>query len=165
MEEALEKLSLGMKILIREGSAAKNFDDLIPIADEHYGNCMFCSDDNHPDDLQKGHINHLVKRALDTGLNKMKILQMACVNPITHYGLNVGCLRKGDPADFLVIEDFEGLRVRRTVIQGEIVAENGRSLLPRKRAKVINRFAATPQKPGRLFRAPQKPTGPHHGCN
>lgn len=147
MEEALEKLSLGMKILIREGSASKNFDDLIPIADAHYQNCMFCSDDKHPDDLQKGHINDLVKRAFDTGLDKMKALQMACINPITHYGLEVGCLKKGNPADFLVIDDVERLRIRQTVIQGEIVAENGRSRLPRKPARVINRFAATPKKP------------------
>jgi len=145
MEEALEKLSLGMKILIREGSAVKNFDDLIPIADEHYQNCMFCSDDKHPDDLQKGHINDLVKRALHTGLDKMKVLQMACINPVTHYGLDVGCLKKGDPADFLVIDDFERLRIQKTVIQGEIVAENGRSRLPRKPARIINRFAANPR--------------------
>ncbi len=147
MDEALEKLSLGMKILIREGSAVKNFDDLIPIADEHYKNCMFCSDDKHPDDLQKGHINDLVKRALETGLDKMKVIQMACINPVTHYGLDVGCLKKGDPADFLIIDDFERLQIRQTVIQGEIVAENGRSRLPRKPAGVINRFAANPKKP------------------
>ena len=147
MNEALEKLSLGMKILIREGSAVKNFDDLIPIADEHYQNCMFCSDDKHPDDLQKGHINDLVKRALDTGLDKMKVLQMACINPVAHYGLDVGCLKKGDPADFLVIDDFERLRIHKTVIQGEIVAENGRSRLLRKPAGMVNRFAATHKKP------------------
>ena len=99
-EEALEKLSLGMKILIREGSAAENFDELIPIADEHYRNCMFCSDDKHPDDLREGHINDLVKRALATGMDKMKVLRMACINPVTHYGLNVGCLRKGGSRRF-----------------------------------------------------------------
>ncbi len=146
-EEALEKLSLGMKILIREGSAVKNFDDLIPVADEHYRNCMFCSDDKHPDDLLKGHINDLVKRALETGLDRMKVLQMACLNPVTHYGLDVGCLRKGDPADFLIIEDLERLRIHRTVIQGDIVAENGSSRFPRKQAGSVNRFAATPKEP------------------
>ena len=146
-EEALEKLSLGMKILIREGSAVKNFDDLIPIADEHYRNCMFCSDDKHPDDLLKGHINDLVKRALKSGLDRMKVFQMACFNPVTHYGLDVGCLQKGDPADFLIIEDLEALQIHRTVIQGEIVAENGSSRLPRKQAGSVNRFAATPKKP------------------
>ncbi|MCF8129984.1 MAG: adenine deaminase [Deltaproteobacteria bacterium] len=146
-EEALEKLSLGMKILIREGSAAKNFDDLISIADEHYRNCMFCSDDKHPDDLLKGHINDLVKRALETGLDRMKVFQMACLNPVTHYRLDVGCLRKGDPADFLIIDDLKRLRIHGTVIQGEIVAENGGSRLPRKQAGIVNRFAATPKEP------------------
>jgi len=146
-DEALEKLSLGMKILIREGSAVQNFDDLIPIADAHYENCMFCSDDKHPDDLLKGHINDLVKRALSRGLDEMKVLRMACVNPVTHYGLDVGCLQKGDPADFLIIDDLEQLRIHQTVIQGKIVAENGRSLLPHKPAALINRFATSPKKP------------------
>jgi adenine deaminase len=141
--EALEKLSLGMKILIREGSAVQNFDELIPIAHEHFKNCMFCSDDKHPDDLLKGHINELVKRALGRGLDKMKVLRMACINPVIHYGLDVGLLRKGDCADFLIIDDFEQLQLGRVVIGGEIVAENGRTLLPRKPAEIVNRFAAT----------------------
>ncbi len=146
-DEALEKLSLGMKILIREGSAAKNFDDLIPIAEEHYENCMFCSDDKHPDDLVKGHINDLVRRALDTGLDKMKVLQMACINPVVHYGLDVGQLQKGDAADFLVIDNFDRLHIHRTIINGEIVAEDSRSRLSQKHATVVNRFAASPKKP------------------
>ena len=144
-DEALLKLSLGMKILIREGSAVKNFDELIPIADEHYRNCMFCSDDKHPDDLIKGHINDLVRRALNTGLDKMKVFQMACVNPVVHYGLDVGCLQKGDPADFLVIDDFDQLHIHQTVINGKIVAENNKSLLSQKHPKIVNRFAATPK--------------------
>lgn len=159
-EEALEKLSLGMKILIREGSAAKNFDELIPIAKEHYHNCMFCSDDKHPDDLWKGHINDLVKRALRTGMDKMKVLQMACINPVTHYGLNVGCLQKGNPADFLIIDDFEQVRIEQTIIGGEIVAESGRSRWPHKPAGIVNRFAAKPKEP-EDFSVPDR-TGPVH---
>ncbi len=147
-DEALEKLSLGMKILIREGSAVKNFHELIPVADEHYKDCMFCSDDKHPDDLLKGHINDLVRRALETGLDRMKVLQMACINPVIHYGLDVGCLQKNDSADFLVIDDFDHLHIHQTVIHGEIVAENGRTRLPRKPAGIVNRFAATPKEPG-----------------
>lgn len=154
-DEALEKLSLGMKILIREGSAAKNFDDLIPIAEEHYENCMFCSDDKHPDDLVKGHINDLVRRALDTGLDKMKVLQMACINPVVHYGLDVGQLQKGDAADFLVIDNFDRLHIHRTIINGEIVAEDSRSRLSQKHATVVNRFAASPKKP-QDFAVPDK---------
>ena len=154
-DEALEKLSLGMKILIREGSAAKNFDDLIPIAEEHYENCMFCSDDKHPDDLVKGHINDLVRRALDTGLDKMKVLQMACINPVVHYGLDVGQLQKGDAADFLVIDNFDRLHIHRTIINGEIVAEDSRSRLSQKHAVIVNRFAASPKKP-QDFAVPDK---------
>ena len=146
-DEALEKLSLGMKILIREGSAVKNFDDLIPIAHEHYRNFMFCSDDKHPDDLLNGHINDLVRRAIHMGLDKMKVLRMACINPVTHYGLDVGCLQKGDSADFLIIDNFDRLHIHQTVINGEIVAENGRSRLPRNPPAIVNRFAATPRKP------------------
>ena len=146
-EEALEKLSLGMKILIREGSAVQNFDELIPIAHEHYQNCMFCSDDKHPDDLLKGHINELVRRALESGLDWMKVLRMACINPVMHYGLDVGALRKGDSADFLIIDDFQRLHIQQTIIGGEIVAENGRSVLPHKAAEIVNRFAAKPKQP------------------
>ncbi len=146
-EEALEKISLGMKILIREGSAAHNFDELIPIARAHYRSCMFCSDDKHPDDLVKGHINNLVSRALAAGLDRMKVLQMACLNPKTHYGLDVGCLQKGDPADFLVIVDFDPLKIHQTVIQGEIVAEDGNSLVPHRPAALVNRIGAKPKKP------------------
>ena len=154
-DEALEKLSLGMKILIREGSAVKNFDDLIPIADEHYRNCMFCSDDKHPDELLNGHINDLVRRAIHMGLDKMKVLRMACINPVTHYGLDVGCLQKGDSADFLIIDNFDRLHIHQTVINGEIVAENGVSRLPRKPPAIVNRFAAIPQKPS-AFSVPDK---------
>ena len=159
-EEALEKLSLGMKILIREGSAAENFDGLISIAEEHYRNCMFCSDDKHPDDLHKGHINDLVKRALETGLDRMKVFQMACLNPVTHYGLDVGCLQKGDPADFLIIDDFEQVRIQQTIIDGKIVAENGRSRSPHKPTRIVNRFAAKPKIP-KDFSVPGR-TGPVH---
>ncbi len=146
-EEALEKLSLGMKILIREGSAVQNFDELIPIAREHYRSCMFCSDDKHPDDLLKNHINDLVRRAVSAGIEKMKVLQMACINPVTHYGLNVGCLQKGDPADFLLIDDLDALHIFQTVINGEIVAENGTSKLPHKPAERLNRFDAKLKQP------------------
>ncbi len=142
--EALEKLSLGMKIQIREGSAAKNFDELIGITDEHYRDCMFCTDDLHPHDLIKGHINLLVKRALDYGIDMMKVLRIACVNPVMHYGLDVGLLRPGDCADFVVVDrDFN---VKRTFIDGSVVAEDGMPLIPRRRSKVVNRFEASKQK-------------------
>jgi adenine deaminase len=141
-EEALEKIQLGMKILIREGSAARNFDDLIPLVEEHYESCMFCSDDKHPDELLRGHINELVKRASDYGIDIMKILRVACINPVFHYKLDVGLLRKGDNADFLVIDNIRDFNVLKTYIKGEIVAEEGRTLLPESTPKIVNNFIA-----------------------
>ena len=139
-EEALEKIRTGMKIQIREGSAAKNFEELIPIAEKDYESCMFCSDDKHPDDLIEGHINELVKRALNYGLDIMKVLRIASVNPILHYGLDVGLLRVGDYADFLEIDNFSDFTILKTYINGEVVAEKGRSLMSKRPSKLVNNF-------------------------
>ncbi len=139
-EEALEKIRTGMKIQIREGSAAKNFEELIPIAEKDYESCMFCSDDKHPDDLIEGHINELVKRALNYGLDIMKVLRIASVNPIFHYGLDVGLLRVGDYADFLEIDNFSDFTILKTYINGEVVAEKGRSLMSKRPSKLVNNF-------------------------
>jgi len=139
-EEALEKLQLGMKILIRESSAAKNFDALIDLIEEYSDYCMFCSDDKHPDDLVKGHINGLVKRALDLGYDKMKVLKVASLNPVKHYGLDVGLLRKGDYADFIVIDNFKDFNILKTYINGQLVAEEGKTLLPKISVGIINHF-------------------------
>ena len=86
-DEGLEKLQKGMKVIIREGSAAKNFDALIDLLPEYFENMMFCSDDKHPDDLLVGHINQLCARAISKGIDLFKILQAACINPIKHYNL------------------------------------------------------------------------------
>lgn len=142
-EEALEKLSLGMKIWIREGSAAKNFDELISIAEKNYACCGFCSDDKHPDDLVKGHINEMVVRALKAGLDPIKIFRMACVNPVLHYGLETGLLRENDPADFIIVEDIESLKIRKTIIGGSAVYENGDILIKKQKSELINNFSAT----------------------
>lgn len=139
-EEALEKLKLGMKILIREGSAAKNFDALIDLIEEYSDYCMFCSDDKHPDDLVKGHINELVKRALDLGYDKMKVLKVASLNPVRHYGLEVGSLQRGDYADFVVIDNFKDFNILKTYINGQLVAEEGKTGLPKISAGIINNF-------------------------
>lgn len=127
LEEAQEKLSYGMKILIREGSAAKNFDALIDLLPEHFENIMFCSDDKHPDDLVVGHINKLCARAIAKGMDVFKVLQVACINPVRHYNMDVGLLKIGDPADFIVVKDLKNFGVEQTYIQGELVAENGES--------------------------------------
>lgn len=140
IEEAREKIRLGMKVIIREGSAAKNFDELMPLLKDHAESCMFCSDDKHPHELIKGHINNLVKRSLKHGIALMKVLKVACLNPVLHYGLDVGLLRRGDDADFLVVDSLDNLHVLKTYIGGEIVAAEGRSLLTKKPAKIVNNF-------------------------
>ncbi|TPE43749.1 adenine deaminase [Pontibacter mangrovi] len=139
-EEALDKLAVGMKILIREGSAAKNFEALIPLLPRHYRHIMFCSDDKHPDNLVEGHINLLVKRALAKGNNLFHVLQAACVNPVEHYKLEVGLLREGDAADFILIDNPESFNVLATYINGELVAENGQSNIPFTPSEEINNF-------------------------
>ncbi|MBC7891773.1 MAG: adenine deaminase, partial [Sphingobacteriaceae bacterium] len=148
VEEALDKLAAGMKILIREGSAAKNFEALIPLLSEHWPNLMFCSDDKHPDSLAEGHIDQLVRRALALfPENLFEILTVACFNPVHHYRLPVGLLRVGDPADFIVVDDLQHFNVLQTYLRGELVAEGGRSLLPKVAVKPINWFNGLPKQP------------------
>ncbi|PWA04521.1 adenine deaminase [Flavobacterium psychrotolerans] len=139
-EEAQEKLSLGMKVIIREGSAAKNFNALIDLLPEHYGNMMFCSDDKHPDDLILGHINLLCARAVAKGMDIFKVLQAACVNPVHHYKMDVGLLNENDAADFIVVEDLVNFKVLQTYIEGELVAENGESFVKHVLFETPNNF-------------------------
>ncbi len=124
-EEALEKLQKGMKVIIREGSAAKNFEALIDLLPEHYQEMMFCSDDKHPDDLLVDHINKLCARAVAKGIDVFKVLQAACINPVKHYNLDVGLLQKDDAADFVILEDLIDFKALATYINGELVAQNG----------------------------------------
>ncbi len=126
-DEALDKLKYGMKIIIREGSAAKNFEALIDLLNNYPEKIMFCSDDKHPDSLVEGHINKLCSRAIAKGIDVFKILQAACINPVEHYSMNVGLLREGDAADFIVVADLKDFKVLQTYIDGELVAENGKS--------------------------------------
>ena len=145
-EEAEEKLSLGMKVLIREGSAAKNFEALIDLLPENYENMMFCSDDKHPDDLIVGHINLLCARAVAKGIDVFKVLQAACVNPVNHYKMNVGLLKENDAADFIVVEDLVDFKVKQTYINGELVAENGESFVQHIPFETPNNFNITSKK-------------------
>jgi adenine deaminase len=142
-DEAQEKLSLGMKVIIREGSAAKNFEALIDLLPENYENMMFCSDDKHPDDLILGHINLLCARAVAKGIDVFKILQVACVNPVHHYKMNVGLLKENDAADFIVVEDLVNFKVNKTYINGELVAENGQSFVKHVDFETPNNFNIT----------------------
>ena len=144
MEDAVEKLKLGMKILIREGSAAKNFDALIPLMTDYPEMLMFCSDDKHPNDLIKGHINVLVKRALQKGYKLMNVLRAASLNAARHYHLDVGMLQQGDDADFIVVDNLNDFNVLQTYVRGRLMAENGMSLMPRRKEKAGNNFHAEP---------------------
>ena len=140
IEEALSKLSFGMKILIREGSAAKNFDALIDLLHEYPDKIMFCSDDKHPDSLATGHINELCARAAAKNIDIFKILQAACINPVLHYKMKVGLLKQNDAADFIIAKDLTNFNVTHTYINGNLVAENGQSLIQSKPAAIINNF-------------------------
>lgn len=147
-EEALDKLSAGMKILIREGSAAKNFEALIDLLHEYPDKIMFCSDDKHPDSLAEGHINQLCARAVAKGIDVFHVLQAACVNPVRHYHLDVGLLKEGDPADFVLIKDLTSFEVLQTYINGELVANNGKTLITSPQATSLNNFNCS-------FKAPE----------
>jgi len=140
-EEALDKLGYGMKIIIREGSAAKNFEALIDLLHDYPDMIMFCSDDKHPDSLVLGHINQLCARAVTKGVDLFKILKAACVNPVNHYKLDVGLLREGDLADFVVVKDLENFEVVKTFINGELVAENGVSNIKTGKSGLVNNFS------------------------
>jgi len=142
-EEALDKLQNGMKIIIREGSAAKNFEALIDLLNDYPNQMMFCSDDKHPDSLVLGHINQLCERAVAKDINVYKVLQAACINPVLHYKLDVGLLKEGDPADFIVVKDLEKFEVVKTFINGGLVAENGRSKIQSRKSKMINNFSCS----------------------
>ncbi|MBD2203148.1 adenine deaminase [Calothrix sp. FACHB-1219] len=145
LEEALDKLAVGIKILIREGSAAKNYLALHSLIDSHPYQCMFCSDDKHPHDLVRGHINQLVRRSLKLGHDLMDVLQIACVNPVLHYNLNVGLLQVGDAADFIVVNNLQEFTVQSTYCKGVLVAKAGKALLPSVAVTPINRFMTQPK--------------------
>ena len=156
-EEASDKIKLGMKISIREGSAAKNFEALIDLIDAYPEMVMFCSDDKHPDNLAISHINELAARAIAKGKDLFDVLRAACINPISHYNLPVGQLRVGDPADFILVKDLEKFEVLATYISGQKVAENGKTLIPRVKNEVINNFHTSLKKP-EDFRLPAAAT-------
>jgi adenine deaminase len=148
-DEALEKLGLGMKILIREGSAARNFEALADLLSDHWENMMFCSDDKHPDSLVSGHINQLCARAVAKKIDPFKVLTAACINPINHYNLEVGHLRPNDPADFILLKDLKNFEVLQTYIKGQLVAENGKTKLDSvKTSREPNQFECDLTKPG-----------------
>ena len=148
LNEALDKIKAGMHILIREGSAAKNYDALADLLQLHPEKVMFCSDDKHPDELLLHHINAVVKRSLKRGYDLYDVLRAACLNPVLHYKLPVGLMRDGDAADLIVVNNLTDLDILQTYIGGRLVAENGKSALPYTTVVPINNFKAEPRKAG-----------------
>lgn len=146
-EEALEKLKHGVKIMIREGSAAKNFETLIPLLDHFPEQIMFCCDDKHPDNLIEGHINQHVKRALAKGHDVFNVLRAASHNVIKHYNLPVGLLQVGDAADFIEIDSIDDFNILKTFIGGTMVAENGKSFIPVLDSPIVNNFKCSLKQP------------------
>ncbi len=140
LDEAIKKIELGIKLQIREGSAAKNFTSLYKAIEMYPNDVMLCTDDLHPDNLASGHINKLIKRGLNYDVSFFKILRAATYNPIKHYKLNVGLLQKGDPADFIIVNDLKSLKVKKTFIDGTLVYNNGTVLINTKNDVSLNNF-------------------------
>lgn len=143
-DEALEKIKLGVNVLIREGSAAKNFNALIPLIQDYAHQLMFCSDDKHPDELAVWHINKLVSRAVKLGFPLFNVLQAACINPVKHYKLPVGLLKTGNAADFIMVNNLTDFDVLATYINGHLVAQNRQTFIPSVPTTAINQFKAKP---------------------
>ena len=142
LEEARGKAALGVKVLIREGSAARNFEALWPLLGEHPSLCMFCTDDAHPDDLLLGHVDRIAARAVAKGIDPMVALRAATLNPVRHYRLPCGLLQPGDRADMVLVEDLRSFRPLRTWIAGQPVAEGGVDLIARRPSGTPNAFRA-----------------------
>jgi len=154
-DEALEKLEYGMHIIIREGSAAKNFEALIDLLPQFPDRIMFCSDDKHPDDLILGHINQIAARARKKGCELFDVLRAACLNPVKHYGLDVGLLKEGDPADFIIVDNLHTFEVKATYIDGQLVAKKGNTLLESIPSMTLNNFKATKKEVSDFALAPK----------
>lgn len=155
IEEAYEKITKGMKILIREGSAAKNFDELIPLIERNPEAIMLCSDDKHPDDLLKGHINLLVKRAIQKGYDIIDVLRSVSYNPVKHYELDAGLLQKGDKADMVVVDNLNDFNVLETYIDGQLLFKNGTTYIKDANEKPINVFNCLPLKESEIALSPE----------
>ena len=156
LDEAMEKAAAGMFVQLRRGSAARGFESFLPVLQRYPGACMFCSDDKHPDDLLQGHINDSVRIAVAAGIDLFDVLRAASLNPVRHYGLGMGLLQPGERADWVEVEDLRGFRVRRTVVGGRILAENGVSLLePLSPLSLPNHFRLQPVAAA-VFRIPAR---------
>lgn len=141
-EEVIEKRKMGMKVMLRQGSSAKNLEDLIGAGGE-----FIVSDDKHPEDLLNGHIDQMIREATEYGLDPMEAVKMVTINPATHYNLNNGFIGPVRSADMVVVDDLEKLNVKKVIINGEVVAQNGNSFFPVKPLKLGTTFKLTPKTP------------------
>ena len=144
VEEAISKIEKGIMIQIREGSAAKDFENLFPLLKTHPNKVMFCTDDCHPDDLIKGHINKIMARAVAKGANIFDVIIAATKTPKEHYNLNTGLLQKGDPADIIIVNNLTDFDVEKTYIDGKLVFSQGKVLLEKQTEYAINNFKCKP---------------------
>ena len=142
LQEAEEKISLGMRILIREGSAARNLDALAPLLEKYPEMVMLCCDDLHPDDLCEGHIDDIIRKGMSRGVPLINLLRAATVNPHHHYRLTTGILRPGDPADFILVGTIDPFSVDETWINGQCVAKKGKTLFEVAPGQPLNIFNA-----------------------
>jgi len=140
--EAKEKIDAGMMVQIREGSAARNFDNLAPLFNGDVSKLMVCNDDAHPDDLLEGYMDERLKRGVALGYDLFDLLKVFVANPVDFYGLDVGKMRVGDKADFCVVDDLRGFNVQRTYVNGQLVYD-GEVLVNPEPVEVINNFKAS----------------------
>ncbi len=139
-EEVVEKRKLGMKVMLRQGSSARNLKDLISASGD-----FIVSDDKHPEDLIKGHVDLMLKEAVDYGLDSVEAVKMVTINPATHYNLNNGLIAPGRAADLVVVDDLEDLNVKKVYIQGELVARDNKTLFSVKPFKLGSSFKLSPK--------------------
>jgi len=143
IDEALQKIELGIKVQIREGSAAKNFSTLHPLLSQNPDMCMLCTDDSHPDDLIKGFMNLIVARAIAEGHNIFDVLQAVSSNIIEHYKLPIGQLQVGDLADFIIVDNLKDFNTQATYINGNLVFDGQNTLFDIPISQAVNRFDRT----------------------
>ncbi len=140
VSEAIEKIDAGMKIMLRESSASKDFDNLITLINSHPDYIMFCTDDCHPDELQNGYLEKLFRKALLKRYPIKNIIKGSNINAVNHYQLSVGSLKIGDYADFIVIDDLLNFSILKTYINGDLVFDGINVLFTVQNISPINKF-------------------------
>ena len=141
-DEVIEKRKLGMKVMLRQGSSAKNLGNLIGA-----GGDFIVSDDKHPEDLLKGHVDLMLKEAVELGEDPVKALKMVTINPAAHYNLNSGLIAPGKPADIVIVEDLKNFKVKEVYINGNVAAREGKALFSVNPLELESTFKLDHKKP------------------